>query len=173
MLELENQSKRKCSKQDNLELQHVAAVITDLDTEVFDVWGIWPTAAQVLLVPHDINCHARCSGVFWSNNVPIIFRIGAPRSLRCQNRLKGKTKYIKSEFQSLTFCSGCLVRGNRNTVHHPSPSRCSLWPRTLLYFHHPLDDNQCPHIAPSPLAISNDRSPPKSKKGLARIKPTK
>lgn len=42
----------------NLELQHVKAVVTDLNTECVDVRRLWPTTAPVLLVPSDIKCHA-------------------------------------------------------------------------------------------------------------------
>lgn len=53
--------KRKHDRQDtapllkaNLELQHVTAVVTDLNTECVDVRRLWPTTAPVLLVPSDI-----------------------------------------------------------------------------------------------------------------------
>lgn len=41
----------------HLELQHVTAVIFNVNTECVNITGLWTATAPVLCVPNDINCH--------------------------------------------------------------------------------------------------------------------
>lgn len=62
----------------NLELQHVFLVVANLNTECVDVWGPRPTAAPVLFVPSDIDCHAGVVLCGCCDDVAVIFGIEAP-----------------------------------------------------------------------------------------------
>lgn len=73
----------------NLELQHVAGVVMDLDAQPVDIGGVGPTAA-ILFVANDVGCHSAGGFVGCCDSVAVVLRIEAPGYLLHVAGLKQK-----------------------------------------------------------------------------------
>lgn len=62
----------------HLELEHVTAMIHNMNTEVINVPRVWATTGSVFHVPSDIKGDARIGFSNFFNSVAIVFWVVAP-----------------------------------------------------------------------------------------------
>lgn len=82
----------------HLELQHVTAVVTDLNTKCVDVWRIWPSTAPLQIVPNDIDCHALRGFCGILYRIAMIFGIDAMWNMFFTGWLNSDRKQSVSDF---------------------------------------------------------------------------
>lgn len=148
----------------HLELEHVAGMIQNLNTEVVNVRRVWTTASSVFHVSSDISGDARINFFDCCNSVTIVAWIKAPG-----NTFNAAWLHVDKNGKK----SGGRLEDGRWFVNmiirfsHSSPSRCSRGLCIWFHLHFLLDGSQSVDNLQPSCPTEPDRSPRASRIGHA------